>query len=171
MASRSLDDLQPAVRLAAKQVLKLFEDEGFDLLIYCTYRSHEEQARLYRQGRHLSAIHKKAEELENYWNRPDLAGVLLGVGPQSGRKVTNAGPGQSYHAYRLAFDAVPLVNGKAVWGTRRPEDKALWMAYGECVTEAGLTWSGGWTRFKEYPHSHKAGANWRDLIREGPRAT
>lgn len=83
MASRSLDDLQPKVRDAAKAAVAECKASGLDLLITCTYRDGAEQNRLYAQGR-----------------------------TAPGKKVTNARAGQSFHQYRVALDLYPLVNGK-----------------------------------------------------------
>ncbi len=165
MASRDLNDLQPDVADKARRLLQRCADEGLDLLVYCTLRPVAEQARLYRQGRPLRQIERKAEELRRRWRRPDLADLLMDVGPQYGARVTYAGPGQSMHNYGLALDAVPLRGGKAVWSARLPEDKALWERYGALAEEVGLEWAGRWTRFREFPHVQRPGAAWRELIR------
>jgi len=59
---------------------------GYEVLVYCTYRSPEEQNDLYRIGRDLP-----------------------------GKKATNAKGGESYHQYRCAWDWVPLLGGKPQW--------------------------------------------------------
>lgn len=166
MSSRNLADLKPHIQKMAERLLKDCEKSELDLLIYCTHRSNEEQARLFRKGRSLSQIETKANELITKWNRSDLGELLLGVGPQYGTKVTNAAPGQSMHNYGLAFDAVPLRDGKPVWSARKADDKALWMLYGKLGVEVGLEWAGNWTRFREYPHMQEEGARWKDLIRD-----
>ncbi len=164
MASRKLEDLQPEIEAAARNLLRRCEEDGLDLLIYCTLRSTREQAILYRQGRPFDQIQRKANELRDKWGRDDLGDLLIDVGPQSGRKVTNAGPGQSMHNYGLAFDAVPLRGGKPVWQSSKLEDKALWEQYGELGLEVGLEWAGNWTRFREFPHMQKPESAWRELI-------
>lgn len=165
MASRDLNDLKGEVRAKAKTLLKRCEESGLDLLIYCTLRTIEEQAKLFRQGRSFEQIKKKAEELNTRWNRADLSELLFSVGSQYGRKVTNAGPGQSMHNYGLAFDAVPLRSGKPVWQSTKPEDKALWKLYGRLGVEVGLEWAGNWTKFREFPHMQEPGTKWRGLIK------
>jgi peptidoglycan LD-endopeptidase CwlK len=117
MPSRSLDDLHPAVRTKAKKLIELCKREGVELLITCTYRSFEEQAKLYAMGR-----------------------------TAPGNKVTNAKPGSSWHQFKLAFDVVPLVNGKAVW------DSNMWPLIGMLGEQVGLTWGGRWKKFKDLPH-------------------
>lgn len=64
-----------------------------------------------------------------------------------GKKVTNAKGGQSFHNFRVAFDVVPLVNGKAVWS-----DSGLWQHIGKLGKDLGLEWAGDWRTFKEMPH-------------------
>jgi peptidoglycan LD-endopeptidase CwlK len=86
ISSRSLADLHPAVAEKAKKLIALCKAEGIDLLVTSTYRSMDEQADLYAQGR-----------------------------TKPGKKVTNAKPGASLHNHALAFDVVPLVSGKPVW--------------------------------------------------------
>lgn len=115
MASRSLDDLAGPVRAAAIAMLAQCKTAGIDLLIYCTLRSNSEQDALYAQGR----------------TKP---GVV----------VTNAGPGQSMHnpdknGKAWAFDAVPLVDGKADWG-----NAALVEKVGLIGEACGLSWAGRW---------------------------
>lgn len=86
MASRTLDDLLPSVKRRAEAFLAQCEAAGLDILIYCTYRSPEEQNELYAQGR-----------------------------TKPGRISTNARGGDSFHNHRCAFDFVPLVAGKPAW--------------------------------------------------------
>lgn len=56
MASRRLNDLQPAVHARAKQFNVLCRQAGFEPLIYCTKRSMREQAALWRNGRSRATI-------------------------------------------------------------------------------------------------------------------
>ena len=124
MASRSLDDLHPIVKKKAEQFLEACEARGIDILIYCTYRSPEEQDELYAQGR-----------------------------TKSGRVVTNARGGDSFHNWRCAFDFVPLVAGKPAW-----DDKALYTKAGSIAESVGLEWSGRWTgKLRETAHCQYTG--------------
>jgi peptidoglycan L-alanyl-D-glutamate endopeptidase CwlK len=122
MTSRSLFDLHPDVRDMAAAHIAACKAQGIDLLVTSTYRSTAEQNALYAQGR-----------------------------TKPGKKVTNAKGGQSFHNHRLAYDVVPLRNGKPVWGTTG-EDGKLWQRVGELGEGAGLEWAGRWTKFKEFPH-------------------
>lgn len=115
---------------------------GITILLTCTYRSDEEQNRLYAQGR-----------------------------SSPGRVVTNAKAGQSQHNATTpqgqpaarAFDIVPLRRGKPVWGTSgdgidddpsddHTDDLEVWQRVGAHGEAVGLEWAGRWTRFREYPH-------------------
>ena len=96
---------------------------GIDLLVTQTYRSPADQAALYAQGR-----------------------------TTDGHIVTRAKAGQSMHQYRVAYDVVPLRNGKPVWGTIYDIDIALWHKVGELGRAQGLSWAGDWPNFKEFPH-------------------
>lgn len=167
MPSRKLQDLTPETRACAELFLNLAHDAGLDVLIYCTRRSCEEQARLYRQGRTSARIELMLTALERDYGRADLAELLHNVGPQYGPLVTNAAPGQSLHNYGLAFDAVPMRHGKPIWNTAAPEDHALWELYGALVAAAGLDWAGKWQMFRELPHAQLPGHDWRELMRAG----
>ena len=124
VASRSLDDLAGVVRARAV----VFQDEcracGLDVLIYCTLRSVEEQNQLYKVGR-------------------ELPGQIL----------TNARGGESRHnpdddGKAWAFDAVPLLYGRPVWG-----DRGRVLQMGVCGESVGLLWAGRWSgKFREALH-------------------
>jgi peptidoglycan L-alanyl-D-glutamate endopeptidase CwlK len=93
-------------------------EEGIDIIFTSTYRDIESQNELYAQGR-----------------------------TKPGRIVTDARGGDSFHNYRVAFDVVPVVNGKAVW-----DDKLLWERIGGIGRICGLEWGGSWKGFKDRPH-------------------
>lgn len=126
--SRKLEDLRPDVREKAEKFLEIAKNMGIEVLITCTYRSKEEQAILYAQGR-----------------------------TSPGKIVTNALPGQSKHnnvepdgqyPASLAFDIVPIIGGKPQWDSSNP----VWKVLGGIGKSVGLNWAGEWKRFKEYPH-------------------
>ena len=157
MASRKLDDLVPEVQERAGRVVEVCNQVGVDLLIYCTLRPLEEQARLYRQSRSWALIKEKILAFKNR-GYSFLADILDGIGPCNGAHVTNAAPGESWHNYAEAWDAVPLIGGKPAWNYLNA--KPQWDAYGECVRQVGMHWAGDWTNFREYPHAQlRAGGN------------
>lgn len=146
MASRDLNLLVPSVREKAKA---LVDSVSFELLIYCTVRDCHEQARLWRQSRSIEVIRTKIAIYEKYGHY-DLAKVLRDVGPQHGPHVTKAGPGESWHQYGEAFDAVPIIGGKAAWNVRA--NQKIWKELGQKATELGLNWGGNWPKWADYPH-------------------
>ena len=116
--SRDINELHPSVAWLCHNLINKCKEDGIDLLITSTYRDAESQSALYAQGR-----------------------------TTAGKKVTNAKAGQSFHNYRVAFDFVPIVNGKAQWN-----DKALFNRIGIIGENIGLTWSGRWVKFPELAH-------------------
>jgi peptidoglycan L-alanyl-D-glutamate endopeptidase CwlK len=110
---------------------------GVTVLLTCTWRSHEEQDKLYAQGR-----------------------------TTPGRIVTRARAGHSKHntvdergaPAAEAFDVVPLLHGKPVWddvdNPDTPEDEAwIWERVGEHGKAVGLKWYGDpESPFREKPH-------------------
>lgn len=103
----------------------------------CTYRSAEEQERLYAQGR-----------------------------TTPGPIVTRARAGQSAHNATLpdgtpaarAFDAVPLLHGKPIWEDPTDADADWtndygWRVMGQVADEVGIEWYGRpGAPFREAPH-------------------
>lgn len=132
--SRKTEDLHPKVQAMANKFLDACKKAGIDVLVTSTYRDFESQNELYAQGR-----------------------------TKPGRIVTNAKAGQSWHNYRLAFDIVPIKNGKAVWGTTG-DDLKLWQKLGAIGKSIGLEWAGDWVKFKEFPHfQYTGGLTLKDL--------
>ena len=148
--ARSLDDLIPIVKEKALKMMELVEPLGFNILIYCTLRTLEEQAVLYRQSRSTKVIQDKIAKFKDR-GFGYLANVIEKAGPCDGPHVTNAAPGESWHNYAVAWDAVPIVGGKPVWNFE--DNKEAWLLYGECVRKVGMDWAGDWINFKEMPHA------------------
>lgn len=167
MASRKVQELHSDMQKLTSQFLDKCREAGIDVLIYCTLRPHLEQAKLYRRGRSWASIEKMMKRLVTEFDRRDLAELIVTAGPQSGSKVTNAGPGMSLHGYRFAFDAVPLMNGKTVWETDDQWEADLWQQMGEIGVSVGLEWGGNWKGFTDMPHFQMPGESWRDLIITG----
>lgn len=130
MASRKVEDLHWMLQKPACDLLTECKREGIELLITCTYRSPVEQDVLYAQGRttpgHIVTWAKGGESLHN--NR-------------TGNK-----------AAALAFDIVPMVNGKPYWTTEGKGAK-IWATIGELGEKLGLEWAGRWQAGKrEFAH-------------------
>jgi len=116
--SRKIEDLLPPVAFKCNNLIQYLASEGIDIIITSTYRDFESQNALYAQGR-----------------------------TTKGSVVTNAKGGDSFHNYRMAFDVVPIVNGKAIWN-----DSNLWKRIGIAGKLNGLEWAGDWVKFKEMAH-------------------
>lgn len=121
--SRKIEDLLPHVANKAIAFVAECAKQGIDVLITSTYRDFDSQAELYAKGR-----------------------------TAPGPRVTNAKPGYSYHNHRVAFDFVPIVDGKAVWN-----DDHLWAQCGMIGEKLGLEWGGGWHSFQDKPHMQDTG--------------
>lgn len=116
--SRKIDDLHPRVAVLCRRFIENCAAAGIDVIITSTYRDFESQDALYAQGR-----------------------------TKAGPRVTNARAGQSYHNFRVAFDFVPIVNGKADWNNTMTFRKC-----GKIAEALGLEWAGRWRNFKELAH-------------------
>lgn len=116
--SRKIEDLHPKVADLCREFIKKCGEAGIDVIITSTYRDNESQAALYAQGR-----------------------------TKAGPTVTNAGPGESFHNYRVAFDFCPIVNGKCDW-----YNTITFRKCGEIAESIGLEWAGRWVHMKEMAH-------------------
>jgi peptidoglycan L-alanyl-D-glutamate endopeptidase CwlK len=132
MASRRIEALSKQLQPLASKFINtanaVVNPMGAAIILTCTYRSNDEQAILYAQGRSTP-----------------------------GKKVTNAKPGQSKHncvdsrtgkPAAEAFDIAILINGKLNWDI----DNVIWQIAGSIGEKLGLEWAGHWSKFKEGPH-------------------
>ena len=78
--------LLPKVKQMAEQFIAKCNAQGIQVIVTSTYRSSEEQDRLYAQGRTIP-----------------------------GNVVTNARGGYSYHNHKVALDFAPIKNGVITW--------------------------------------------------------
>lgn len=138
--SRRIEDLHPEVQKRALLFRGKCKLRGIDMLIICTYRDVDCQNALYEQGR-----------------------------TKPGHIVTKAKGGESFHNYRLAFDAVPIVNGKPLWQVFDTAGKMLpqWKEVADIAAECGLEWAGNWKSFKEYDHFQYTGGLTLAQLKEG----
>lgn len=123
ISSRKIEDLHPRVASKYKSFEAGCAAIGIDVILTATYRDIESQDALYAIGRTLP-----------------------------GKKVTNVAGGYSFHNWRVAFDFVPVVNGKAVWN-----DDKLWERCGAVAESVGLEWGGRWKGFVDKPHCQDTG--------------
>ena len=127
--------MNPVVKASALEMIERAYNEGIYVQISAGYRSLEEQASLYGQGRVYSYNGK------NYSN---LAKPI----------VTNAKPGQSYHNFGLAIDFFIVSDDgkKAIWTVN-----SKWQRVAAIGKELGFIWGGDWTSFRDYPHLEMTG--------------
>jgi peptidoglycan L-alanyl-D-glutamate endopeptidase CwlK len=121
--SRDINELEPQVAVLCHQFVEECEEQGIVVIITSTFRSNEEQAKLYAIGR-----------------------------TKPGNRVTNAKAGCSLHNFRVAFDMVPIVHGKAVWNNAE-----LFTKCGIIGEKLGLEWAGRWKLFRESCHFQHTG--------------
>ena len=133
--SRKIEDLHPYVAQLCRAFVAACKKDGIDILITSTWRDNESQNALHAQGR----------------SKP-------------GKIVTNARAGQSFHNYKLAFDFVPIVGGKAQWNDLRTFKRA-----GEIGKRLGLEWAGDWKSFKELAHLQWTGGLSLAQLKAGKR--
>jgi len=116
---RNIENLKLRFATILKRVINACKKEGYNLRPYCTKRDVWEQARLYRQSRTWTEIKEMMCRLEEEGGT-FLSKVILEVGPQYGRWVTNAPPGFSWHQYGEACDLFVQENYKAIWNPTHP---------------------------------------------------
>ena len=133
--SRKIEDLHPYVAKLCRAFVAACKKDGIDILITSTWRDNESQNALFAQGR-----------------------------TKPGKIVTNARGGSSFHNYKLAFDFVPIVNGKAQWN-----DLATFKRAGAIGKRLGLDWAGDWKTFKELAHLQWTGGLSLAQLRAGKK--
>lgn len=118
-AEKKLVGVHPLVATKARQLIERAYKEGINIIITQGLRTIEEQNELYAQGR-----------------------------TKTGKIVTNARGGYSYHNFGLAFDfAVLNADGSVNWNV---DEK--WKRVGALGKSLGLEWGGDWRDFPDYPH-------------------
>ncbi|AQX06870.1 peptidoglycan L-alanyl-D-glutamate endopeptidase [Elizabethkingia meningoseptica] len=129
----NIEKLHPMIREEVKQIIKECDTAltgRAKIRITQGFRTFQEQAKLYAQGRTLP-----------------------------GKKVTNARPGQSIHNYGLAVDMCLVIDGKTIsWDIAKDWDNDRIADWKECVNvfaKYGWEWGGSWKTFKDYPHFEK----------------
>lgn len=140
VSDKRISTLHPKVIGKAKEFIIRAEKElGIKLRVVSALRTWAEQTRLYAKGR-----------------------------TTSGKKVTNAKAGSSYHNFGLAIDVVEIKNGKALWNNPN------WNKIAELGKSIGFEWGGDWKSFKDKPHFQltfgKSLAVLRELYHAGSRA-
>lgn len=112
------NNIAPELIERVEKLQEIAQAEGFDIRVVSAYRSHAEQAKLYAQGR-----------------------------TASGKVVTNARAGSSFHNFGLALDLAPFINGKIEWD----EKKFDWSLIAKWAKAVGLEAGANWKK-PDRPH-------------------
>lgn len=128
---KRIEQAHPQIKEELLSIYNEIRESGVSVRFTSVRRTFEEQNELFAQGR-----------------------------TKSGKKVTNAKGGQSYHNYGLACDFCLLLNGgkEVSWDRERDIDKDGVKDWEEVVNifkKYGWTWGGDW-RWKDYPHFEKS---------------
>jgi hypothetical protein len=147
--SRDLGDLIPGLQPQVQELLNKCLLRGIEMRPCATLRDPFEQA---RQSRSREEIERKIAQLREA-GASFLADCIERVGPQSGRPVTGAAPGLSWHQWGEALDCFWMVNGAAEWDAGRLVNGVNgYRVYAEEARRLGLTAGGFWPRLKDWPH-------------------
>ncbi|MCA1010810.1 peptidoglycan-binding protein [Halobacillus halophilus] len=127
---RNMGNVQTEVRKRALEFIELAYKQRIPVQISSGFRSMEDQARLYGQGR------------PNYVWKGEKYG-------KPGKIVTKAQPGQSNHNKGWAIDyfIVSEDGTKALW---KVDEK--WRQAASIAKSLGFSWGGDWKSFPDYPH-------------------
>ena len=153
MPSRNIDDLIAELRPIARTLITNCRARGIEMRPYETLRSPTEQGILWRQSRTREQVRAKVAELRDQ-GAEFLASCIESVGPRSGRHVTDAPPGLSWHQWGEAFDSFWVINGDAEWSTTRTVNGLNgYHVYADEIERLDLTAGGHWPNFKDWPHA------------------
>ena len=130
--SRDLNELTGDARARALDLKEMCAKDDISLLVTSTYRDIEFQQYLYSLGRTVKTKLVRGRI------------VKQGI-------VTRARPGTSYHNFRMAFDVVPLVDGRPNWSTNR-EGMRRWLHIAQIGKSLGLQWGGDFKTIRDLPH-------------------
>jgi len=128
---REVNKLHPKLQAIIPKLIEACRKQGIDIAITQTLRTKAEQDALYAQGR-----------------------------TAPGKIVTKAPYPKSLHCWGVAFDFLPLTNGKPDWAKLH-----LFSKVGEIGEMFGLEWGGRWTSFVDRPQFQLKGYTWQTLQR------
>lgn len=147
-ASRSLDDLLPPVRDAARRALADLDAREIHYAITSTLRTLAEQQALYAQGRHSLPV---VQSMRATAGLGPIAPAenLYTVTNSDGTSVALGGTGRSAHQLGTALDVVPL----GAHGPEWPDSSdPRWSDIAWSFEAEGFEWGGRWTDFPDRPH-------------------
>lgn len=135
--SRKIEDLQSNVAELCTKFIETCKEQGVEVLITSTLRTKEEQDKLFAIGR-----------------------------TEKGSIVTHLKGGSSIHELGLAFDFVPMIDGKPEWNSQ-----PLWDQCGQIAETLGLEWGGKiYKNFVDKPHCQLTGGLTYSQLKKGKPA-
>ncbi len=146
--SNNVNDLMPDVRDLADKFVEEAKKQGINVKITNTLRGGGEQHRLFSIGRNHEQL---AETRDDRMFRQAIEEYEHGKITMPHGAVTNADAGDSFHNYSLAFDFVPIVDGKISYDITSKAGKARFQKLGSIGKSIGLEWGGDWKN-PDYPH-------------------
>jgi hypothetical protein len=146
--SKSLDDLEPKARDAARRALADLDARESPYAVTSTLRTQAHQYALWLQGREsLLAVNQARvaaglsliPEAENRYTVTNCNGTSIALG----------GTGRSPHQLGRALDVVPLGPRGPEWpGPKDPR----WEDIAHSFEAEGFEWGGRWADFPDRPH-------------------
>lgn len=85
------------------------------------------------------------------WRDIEAQNALYAIGrtvDKDKRPVTNAEGGHSWHNYKVAWDVVPIIQGKPVWDSNDP----VWQEVIKAGEDSGAEAGAKWKTFPDLPH-------------------
>ena len=146
-----LNKLRPKTKALCEQFIAKCKEQGITVSITQTFRSSELQHAYFLQGR---------DTLINVNAARKIAGLPSITASENKKPVTKADAGKSPHEFGLAFDFVPVVNGKAEWKDLKLFDRCG--AIGKTCSIDGYTleWGGDFKTLSDRPHFQMK--NWKN---------
>lgn len=141
--NRDLSALHPGLQPLVTRWINNCRARKIQILVVETARSWDVMKAYYSRGRNELAT------VNSLYKRAGLRPITL---KDNRSTITNAMPGESWHYYGLALDAVPVINGKADWLYNPEDPKDYFDEMAEEADMLGLTWGGKFRTFPDYPH-------------------
>lgn len=137
LSQRSLKTLATVDERMQRVVKRAIDLTTVDFVVVQGRRTHDEQARLYGQGR--TAAQMAAAGLPTVYAQPKVPKVTWTM--------------KSNHLSGRAVDLAAYVDGRIVWAPTSLYAKiADAMAHAAIVEKVAVDWGGNWATTKDYPH-------------------
>ena len=127
---RLISTLEPDVLRMCNAHIEACRQAGITLVVYCTRRSEKEQALEYAKGRPFADL---PDNVSNLIAAEIRLWESTGARSGPGSIVTNCHGPDCPHVLGIAYDCVPVLDGKAIW-----YDDALWQRVGALGESTGL---------------------------------